>query len=720
MAEREKEAAYGPSGLTRALIEQHHIALMRDRRVMEAVKAARNGERADVSFFIRSRSAPFFGDDRKPTVRGFAPEMVLEGDWDSPDILTVDAIAKKGASARGYVATSCVDLARIPNIDEFFFQLLAQFGPVQLAPQFTPNLARSVPYIYADHDTLLANNCATQIGGATTAYDGRGAMVCVIDMGCDFAHRNFRYPKANEPTGKLTGSRLHRLIEMNAGGGANVYPTGTIEGWIADPKPYDVSPYKPHHADNNCTDPTVGGAHGTLILDAAAGNGNGTAVRGVAPMADLCFVQVYVSNTGGRRWVGGDAILAAVRKAINVLDLDNPGSNRPTVFSVSLGTNDGPHESTDHGDVPPSSGEKAWNVRIDNLFSNAKNGRALVWSAGNQYRGNLHATGITKRSGGATSVATFDVRVPRGDQRSNTIKIWFDKPDGIDLLLQAGLADYKNATGAMPAPVSAPNDLADEGGRLAGRIEAATKYGSLAGSRLHYFSIRLDPRVALDRWETWRLEVKGQKIVGGVEQDFDPIRLDAWIERDDADQAAFREPPHNKVPTPNSTIEPLGTLSADAAGVGNAIVVGAIGTATYQVGGPIDAPGVGGTMPFSSAGPTRNGLQKPDMCAPGEIIMGAKSLGDPVPTGTGTGKAAITAMSGTSLAAPHVAGLIALAFDRIKRDGASAYPDSYPTSAGMRTLLIASLRSNMPGGVNPIQWDPQRGFGCIDAVNILK
>src|SRR5262249_58405477 len=53
--------------------------------------------------------------------------------------------------------------------------------------------------------------------------------------------------------------------------------------------------------------------------------------------------------------------------------------------------------------------------------------------------------------------------------------------------------------------------------------------------------------------------------------------------------------------------------------------------------------------PFSSAGPTRDGRPKPEVSAPGQGIFAARSRSQ-----------GVVQMSGTSMAAPHVTGLIAL------------------------------------------------------------
>jgi len=78
-------------------------------------------------------------------------------------------------------------------------------------------------------------------------------------------------------------------------------------------------------------------------------------------------------------------------------------------------------------------------------------------------------------------------------------------------------------------------------------------------------------------------------------------------------------------------------------------------------------PAVGSLSGFSSPGPTRDGRMKPDLVAPGETILSTTSfdLGPACPAPPASSVLANdamnhTAMRGTSMAAPHVAGAIAL------------------------------------------------------------
>ncbi|MEH3144386.1 MAG: S8 family serine peptidase [Methylobacterium frigidaeris] len=104
---------------------------------------------------------------------------------------------------------------------------------------------------------------------------------------------------------------------------------------------------------------------------------------------------------------------------------------------------------------------------------------------------------------------------------------------------------------------------------------------------------------------------------------------------------------------------------------------------------------------FSSAGPTRNGRDKPEISAPGEGVMAAHSR-------TGRG---VVAKSGTSMAAPAAAGIIALLLDEAQARGLSL------SVHDIRNVVLASARRDPPGGTG---WHARFGHGRISAHRIIE
>jgi len=69
---------------------------------------------------------------------------------------------------------------------------------------------------------------------------------------------------------------------------------------------------------------------------------------------------------------------------------------------------------------------------------------------------------------------------------------------------------------------------------------------------------------------------------------------------------------------------------------------------------------IGELSSFSSPGPNRNGLQKPDIAAPGQLVAAARSTSADFSGWWCTHDGEHTVMQGTSMATPHVTGAIAL------------------------------------------------------------
>ena len=114
--------------------------------------------------------------------------------------------------------------------------------------------------------------------------------------------------------------------------------------------------------------------------------------------------------------------------------------------------------------------------------------------------------------------------------------------------------------------------------------------------------------------------------------------------------------------------------------------------------GAIDA-----TMPikvgyFSSFGPTRDNRQKPDISAPGVQVKAA--LRDSVND--------VVAMDGTSMAAPHVTGAIALLLSKMACGGGPI-----PTAMQIRAVLRQKTINYSA------QWDRGQGYGVPDVAALL-
>ncbi|KAF5560647.1 serine protease ABC transporter B family tagB [Fusarium phyllophilum] len=114
---------------------------------------------------------------------------------------------------------------------------------------------------------------------------------------------------------------------------------------------------------------------------------------------------------------------------------------------------------------------------------------------------------------------------------------------------------------------------------------------------------------------------------------------------------------------------------------------------------------------FSSRGPTLERRIKPDVVAPGAMILSAMSRDAKPDDGFGrSSDPAWTFLSGTSMATPLVAGCVAVLRETLQKDGVTS-----PSAALLKALLVN-------GAVNMGKKVEAQGFGRVDLANsvILK
>jgi subtilisin family serine protease len=381
----------------------------------------------------------------------------------------------------------------------------------------------------------------------------------------------------------------------------NRYGYGTIhERRDIDAALAAPNPYEALAYDPAAFDPNLTGMHGTHVCDIAAGNGS-AGPSGIAPEADLVFVHLS-ARTGGFTSLGDSVTLL---EAIDFIR--SVAGARPCVINLSMGNMGGPHD-----------GSTLVEMAIDNAVS-GQPGFAICQSCGNYYERRAHA----QRRLGAGEVTLFRWQTDPGDRTPNELEIWYAQSDQFSVRLIAPDGTASNRV-----------ELGQEADFIAGDQRAARIYHRRSDPNNHDHHIHIFLYAAATAG-TWTVEVTAGQVIDG--------RLHAWIERDEGCRHC----------------QSFFALEDVAAGTTTGTICNSyktIAVAAYDGHAGEFAPG-----PFSSVGPTRDGRDKPDLCAPGVRVLAARSRvpGDP--------SALLTRKSGTSMAAPHVTGTVALMFEAARR-----------------------------------------------------
>jgi subtilisin family serine protease len=455
---------------------------------------------------------------------------------------------------------------------------------------------------------------------------GQGVIVGIYDSGLDLEHADFRRGDA---------TRVRYAWDQTAGTGR---PPGMVAGALFD---YGHECGEDELRGGTCPllDRT---GHGTHVAGTAAGSGAATgggmpAYRfpGVAPEAELIVVK------------GGDATFSAdlLVEGVAYIFARAAELGRPAVVNLSISSQSGPHDGT-----------TLLEQALDRLSGP---GRIIIAAAGNQgtnanerpafLRAPIHAAGVALQG----VLRSHDLVVPAYPPRPGAIndgavlELWYDGRDSLAILITTpGGATYRVATGDSLAvetgegaifvanAVGGPSVLNGDHGALVGLLDVDAAAPPAAGR--------------------WTIAVEGTAIrAGGAYH----LWLVGHTLRTAAAAARLDRGTSNShvVAVPASASR----LLAAAAYSHRDEWLGPEGAAQAF---PFLEP-AGDIAFFSSPGPRRDGVLKPDIAAPGKVVISSRSR-------TGTSWDALpwliesdgvhAGLLGTSMAAPHVAGAVAL------------------------------------------------------------
>lgn len=532
-----------------------------------------------------------------------------------------------------------------------------------------------------------------------TRLTGRGTVIGVIDSGVDASHPDLRAPDGRTRVRYwLDFSRapvgLHPELEAELGCDGDV-PCAVLTG--------DDIDALLANADAS-DDPRDGFGHGTHVASLAAGNGLSSdppRFIGVAPEAELIVVRATRPS--------GVILDADVLRAARFV-FDRAGElGLPAVVNLSLGSDFGGHD-----------GSSGLERGLASLVGPEHPGRAIVVAAGNS--AGLYAD-LTPELPGPFGIHT-EVHVPRGASAlvpivtpgshsrgvQGAVYAWIATRDGDDLKL--GIEDSDGTVIEPLAPGSA--DQIESGDATVTVINQSHAPPSPIPSDAHGAVVMISGSWPSERSFGLKLEgpASARIWVQGTGQLSPDVSLGPLLPR------AQKEGTVN-VPASSPHVISVGaTLNrsswTDHTGE----------TVTFsEHGSLIDAPDDTVAF-FSSAGPNALGVLKPDIVAPGANVIGAMSRDadprDPSSAGIFAGLDRCVGLdsecfvvddghavsSGTSMAAPVVAGAVALLFER----------DPGLDQDAVRALLAAGAR-RLEGVV---LLEQQVGPGGLDLMGALE
>lgn len=551
------------------------------------------------------------------------------------------------------------------RIDARIGNLVTLQIPLSRLPALTA--LSSVVYVQASrivqpqaHDVSIPET-RTPLARQSFNVTGKGVVVGDIDTGIDWRHADFRNADGS--------TRIKFLWDLSDDTGPAPADFSSVGGTV-----YTESQINAALGGSGTVREADRNGHGTHTAGSAAGNGlatgNGFPARtfaGVATEADLIVVKGVRKDTGG--FATNDVIAA-----ISFIDRRARDLNAPYVINMSLGGQFGAHDGTDPQELA-----------IDNLIGPGKPGKAIVIAAGNEGADNIHAGGTIPT--GRAETVRFSVAP---NQTLAYIDLWYSGSDSFDVTVvtPTNVATPKLSPGAANFRGVAPDGTTVEVGSL--------NQNPLNQSKEIFVVItqsKKDQPVLSGNWSLLLQRTSG-----------DSGRFDSWTGSSRSSRFIDHLESTRKVSMP-------GTAK-------NAITVASYITKTqwtdidgsrqsYSSWGPAFAGPAASKSPFSNAGPTRDGRQKPDIAAPGQGIASANSADSEQDREAIVADGKHKIEQGTSMATPHVTGAVALML-QLNR-GLDA--------AQIRDALTRTARSDdFTGRVPHTDW----GFGKMDVFEALK
>ncbi|MEO7081441.1 MAG: S8 family serine peptidase [Flavobacteriales bacterium] len=507
-----------------------------------------------------------------------------------------------------------------------------------------------------------------------SAYRGEGVLVGIIDTGLELQHPDFQ--------DSLGRTRVLRYWDQNLPYDPWLTPSGYTYGQAWDSTAINAG-------ECPAVDPLNQYGHGSTVAATAAANNNGNGhFEGVAPKANLIIVANDLSHNN---W--NSSVVDAVRYIIEQAAM----LDRPVAINLSLGSYYGSHDGLD-----PAA------RMIDQLLTDQP-GRVLVCAAGNSgslppyhLRTTVTAdTNFTWFAYNANSVMNlgavyFDLWADTAEFRQVRYSIGADKRiGGYSFRGQIPFRDIQGTLGQIVM-----DTLWSVDGNKLGRVFTQAQ---LRGGQYHMEVYIPQPDSAAQLYyrfittgsglfDVWSTDIFGtSKIITAIPDS-----------ADFPDIARYVLPDNEQSMVDSWACSPQVITVANYNNQQQYVDVSGVPRNVGNITGYIS--------PTSSRGPSRLGLMKPDVAAPGDVTFGAGPLAilqaflinDPAKL--------IDSLhmrnGGTSIASPVVAGTAALLLEKCPR----------ATNITIRDAILGTAFSDTATGTVP---NVSFGYGKVNAFAAL-
>jgi subtilisin family serine protease len=482
-----------------------------------------------------------------------------------------------------------------------------------------------------------------------TGQTGAGVLVGVVDTGVEYTNPDFQNPDGTT-----------RLVSIWDQTGAGTPPAGFSYGveWL----PADINALIPSEVDSQ--------GHGSHVLGIAGGNGSNTGngqpaytYVGMAPQADLCMVKTTFQTN-------------SIVDGVNYIFQKAASLGKQAVVNLSLGTQEGPHDGTLDMDVM--------------LNALTGPGKIIVASAGNSGSDNLHGQLTLSGSTPQNMTLTVPAYTPAAGTGNDVLLFsgWYAGSSQISVKIVT-------PTGVTVGPVLTGTNLI--GVNTADGWLNIHNGTSTPSNGAHEIYIELYDANSANppKTGTWTFTFTPVSIPGGG-------RVDMYLYENALANGAAALAKWNQGLAFGGVVGSPG--DADS-------IITAAAHVTKDCWDSIDGlsycwnprPTLNAIASFSSQGPRRDGVQKPDLSAPGFGVTSTLSADYIASTPLIATDGVHVNFAGTSMSAPHITGATALLLAR------SEWATSTPSK--IKARLRSTARTDaFTGSVPNATW----GYGKLD------